>query len=189
VTFEQRRTALAREAGLTLVPAPLRGTCLTVAFEPLVWQRGQQWQLGRTDERRIAVLGDPIVIRADELPATGRGDEDATEPAMSRGCLHRPGIVFETCVLGTNILSAMRFDPTIVSASDVATTPFNRGRSAKARADLQSFARSGSVAYGYRSQTSPGYGIAQTSSQIRNPLGFWAPMRHVSRSTRLCAAA
>lgn len=28
-------------------------------------------------------------------------------------------------VLDTNILSAMRFDPALVTASDVATTPFN----------------------------------------------------------------
>lgn len=50
-------------------------------------------------------------------------------------------------VLDTNILSAMRFDPSIVSAADVATTPFNldevlygAARRPK-RADLQSFAR------------------------------------------------
>jgi predicted nucleic acid-binding protein len=50
-------------------------------------------------------------------------------------------------VLDTNILSAMRFDPTIVSAADVATTPFNldevlygAGRKPE-RTDLQSFAR------------------------------------------------
>ncbi len=50
-------------------------------------------------------------------------------------------------VLDTNILSAMRFDPDIVSAADVATTPFNLdevlyGAARKPeRADLQSFAR------------------------------------------------
>jgi predicted nucleic acid-binding protein len=50
-------------------------------------------------------------------------------------------------VLDTNILSAMRFDPSIVSAADVATTPFNLdevlyGAALKrTRADLQSFAR------------------------------------------------
>jgi predicted nucleic acid-binding protein len=50
-------------------------------------------------------------------------------------------------VLDTNILSAMRFDPSIVSAADIATTPFNLdevlyGAARKPeRADLQSFAR------------------------------------------------
>jgi predicted nucleic acid-binding protein len=50
-------------------------------------------------------------------------------------------------VLDTNILSAMRFDPTIVSASEVATTAFNLdevlcGAARRPdREDLQSFAR------------------------------------------------
>lgn len=50
-------------------------------------------------------------------------------------------------VLDTNILSAMRFDPTLVSAENVATTSFNLGEilyGALRRpelADVQSFAR------------------------------------------------